>query len=155
MYHGGQVKDGPRQACRRWQGLRTTQTKAIRMLPDVMARVQHGMGHVQSSCSCSDMFGCSESLQVDQIGGVSQTLQRSIHPLQRTAYCSNPRQQRYARSRCIARYGLVALLATRSVQSVAILQCTLGCCRLLLSLRYHHLLVDVTSTPRSAAPCGP
>lgn len=70
MYHSGKDKEGPRQAFRRGQGLGLAETKATRMLPDLMARVQHGMGHVQSSCSCSEMFGCSESLQVDRSGGV-------------------------------------------------------------------------------------
>ncbi|KAG9938372.1 MFS general substrate transporter, partial [Aureobasidium melanogenum] len=55
------------------QGLGLAEAEAIRKLPDVMARVQHGMGH--------------DSLFL------------------------KTRQRAYARSHCVARYGLVALLA--------------------------------------------
>lgn len=61
MYDGCKDKDGRRQAVRRGQGLVLAETEAIRKLPDVMARVQHGMGHGQSSCSRSEVSGCSEA----------------------------------------------------------------------------------------------
>ncbi|KAG9991579.1 MFS general substrate transporter, partial [Aureobasidium melanogenum] len=61
MYHGCKDKDGPRQAVRRAQGLGLAEAEAIRKLPDVMARVQHGMGHERR--------------------GNSLTLHRSIDPL--------------------------------------------------------------------------
>jgi hypothetical protein len=46
MYHSCKDKSGPQQVFREAQGL--AEMEAIRMLPDVMARVQHGMGHGQS-----------------------------------------------------------------------------------------------------------
>lgn len=46
MYHSWKDMNGPQQMFREAQGL--AGTDAIRMLPDVMARVQHGMGHGQA-----------------------------------------------------------------------------------------------------------
>jgi hypothetical protein len=54
MYHSCKDKSGPQQVFREAQGL--AEMVAIRMLPDVMARVQHGMGHGQSSCSRNRML---------------------------------------------------------------------------------------------------
>ncbi|KAG9912411.1 hypothetical protein KCU94_g51, partial [Aureobasidium melanogenum] len=56
MYHGCKDKDGPRQAVRRAQGLGLAEAEAIRKLPDVMARVQHGMGHGISAKLCNASY---------------------------------------------------------------------------------------------------
>ena len=62
MYHN--CKDGPQRAFREAQG--SVETDAIRMLPGVIARAEHGMAvELQSG----GMFGCSKSVQVDQRGG--------------------------------------------------------------------------------------
>lgn len=62
MYHN--CKDGPQRAFREAQG--SVETDAIRMLPGVIARPEHGMAvELQSG----GMFGCSKSVQVDQRGG--------------------------------------------------------------------------------------
>ena len=47
MYHSCEDMSGPQQMFREAQGLAGAGADAIRMLPDVMARVQHGMGHGQ------------------------------------------------------------------------------------------------------------
>jgi hypothetical protein len=46
MYHSSKDKSGPQQVFREAQGL--AETKAIWMLPNVLARIQYGMGHGQS-----------------------------------------------------------------------------------------------------------
>jgi hypothetical protein len=46
MYHSCEGKSDPQQVFRQAQGL--AETKAMRILPNMSARIQHSMGHGQS-----------------------------------------------------------------------------------------------------------